>query len=117
MSDKDGAATMLNLPFHFAIDDAMFFNFAWLGSGNAAQRITDPDRVFDLWWSAFWQQYRVGGYLNIGAAPVRVRPRLAHRHAGPFVRAHAGAAGRVVPHLRGNGAPLPEETPPQAPAM
>ncbi len=52
---------MLNLPFHYAIDDAMFYSFAWLGSGNAAQRITDPDRVFDLWWAAFWQQYRAGG--------------------------------------------------------
>ena len=60
---------MLNLPFHYAIDDAMFYSFAWLGSGNAAQRITDPDRVFDLWWAAFWQQYRVGGYLNIVVHP------------------------------------------------
>jgi len=69
VSDADGAATMLNLPFHYAIDDAMFFNFAWLGSENPAQRITDPDRVFDLWWSAFWQQYRAGGYLNIVLHP------------------------------------------------
>ena len=60
---------MLNLPFHYAIDDAMFYSFAWLGSGNAAQRITDPDRVFDLWWAAFWQQYRAGGYLNIVVHP------------------------------------------------
>ena len=69
LSDVDGGATILNLPFHYAIDDAMFYSFAWLGSSNAAQRITDPDRVFDLWWAAFWQQYRAGGYLNIVVHP------------------------------------------------
>ena len=67
--DAAGANPMLNLPFHYAIDDAMFYSFAWLGSGNAAQRITDPDRVFDLWWAAFWQQYRAGGYLNVVVHP------------------------------------------------
>jgi peptidoglycan-N-acetylglucosamine deacetylase len=66
---SDGNATLLNLPFHYAIDDAMFFSFAWLGSGNEAQRITDPDRVFDLWWEAFRQQYRAGGYLNVVLHP------------------------------------------------
>jgi peptidoglycan/xylan/chitin deacetylase (PgdA/CDA1 family) len=69
LCDADGANPVLNLPFHYAIDDAMFYSFAWLGSGNAAQRITDPDRVFDLWWAAFWQQYRVGGYLNVVVHP------------------------------------------------
>jgi peptidoglycan/xylan/chitin deacetylase (PgdA/CDA1 family) len=69
LSDAEAGSTMLNLPFHYAIDDAMFYSFAWLGSGNAAQRITDPDRVLDLWWSAFWQQYRAGGYLNIVVHP------------------------------------------------
>jgi peptidoglycan/xylan/chitin deacetylase (PgdA/CDA1 family) len=65
----EGSDTLLNLPFHYAIDDAMYYSFAWLGSDNPAQRITDPDRVFDLWWAAFWQQYRVGGYLNIVVHP------------------------------------------------
>ena len=60
---------MINLPFHYAIDDAMFYSFAWLGSSNSAQRITDPDRVSDMWWSAFWQQYQTGGYLNIVMHP------------------------------------------------
>lgn len=69
LSDADGGNTMLNLPFHYAIDDAMFYSFAWLGSGNAAQRITDSDRVMDMWWAAFWQQYREGGYLNICLHP------------------------------------------------
>jgi len=67
----DGTAetTLLNLPFHYAIDDAMFFSFAWLGSGNAAQRISDPERVFDMWWAAFRQQYNAGGYLNVVMHP------------------------------------------------
>ncbi len=69
LSDAEGSNTLLNLPFHYAIDDAMFYSFAWLGSGNAAQRITDPDRVFDLWWAAFRQQHRAGGYLNIVVHP------------------------------------------------
>ncbi len=67
--DADGGNELLNLPFHYAIDDAMFFSFAWLGSGNAAQRITDPDRVFDIWWDAFQQCYRGGAYLNVCLHP------------------------------------------------
>jgi peptidoglycan-N-acetylglucosamine deacetylase len=66
---RDGSACLLDIPFHFAIDDAMFFSFAWMGSENAAQRLTDPDRVFDLWWDAFMQQYRAGGYLNVCLHP------------------------------------------------
>jgi peptidoglycan/xylan/chitin deacetylase (PgdA/CDA1 family) len=69
ISDADGANTMLNLPFHYAIDDAMFYSFAWLGSENAAQRITDTDRVMEMWWQAFLQQYHEGGYLNICLHP------------------------------------------------
>lgn len=67
--DAPGAAFLLNIPYHLAIDDAMFFSFAWMGSENAAQRLTDPDRVFDLWWDAFIQQYREGGYLNVVLHP------------------------------------------------
>ncbi len=66
---ETGGARLLNLPFHFAIDDAMFYSFAWMGSSNPAQRITDPDRVFDLWWDAFMHQYRQGGYLNVCLHP------------------------------------------------
>ena len=65
----DGKGALVNLPFHYVIDDAMYFSFAWLGSGNQAQRITDPDRVFEIWWNAFWQQYREGGYLNVVMHP------------------------------------------------
>ncbi len=67
--DADRRGCLVNLPFHYAIDDAMYFSFAWLGSGNAAQRITDPDRVEEMWWDAFIQQYRQGGYLNICLHP------------------------------------------------
>lgn len=67
---QHNGARLLNLPFHFAIDDAMFYSFAWMGSSNPAQRITDTDRVFDLWWDAFLHQYRRGGgYLNICLHP------------------------------------------------
>ena len=62
-------ARLLNFPFHLAIDDAMFFSFAWMGSENGAQRITDPDRVSEMWWNAFMQQYRQGGYLNVVLHP------------------------------------------------
>ena len=67
--DENGENCLVKLPFHYVIDDAMFFSFAWLGSENAAQRITDPERVFDIWWAAFRQQYREGGYLNICMHP------------------------------------------------
>lgn len=67
--DAPDARFLLNIPYHLAIDDAMFFSFAWMGSENAAQRLTDPDRVFDLWWDAFIQQYREGGYLNVVLHP------------------------------------------------
>ena len=69
LSDGNNENTLLNLPFHFAIDDAMFYSFAWLGSGNSAQRISDTDRVMDMWWRAFLQQYHKGGYLNVCLHP------------------------------------------------
>ena len=67
--EPDGEKRMLNLPFHYSIDDAMFYSFTWLNTENQAQRITDPDRVERLWWDAFRQQYEVGGYLNICLHP------------------------------------------------
>ena len=60
---------LINLPFHFALDDAQFFSFTWMDTENSAQRIADPDRVLDMWWDAFVQQYRAGGYLNICLHP------------------------------------------------
>ena len=67
--DPGTGKALLNLPFHYVIDDAMFYSFAWLGSPNQAQRISDPDRVCDMWWDAFRQQYAQGGYLNIVMHP------------------------------------------------
>ena len=69
LSAPDGARPILNLPFHYAIDDAMFFSFAWLGSDNSAQRMMDPDHVEELWWRMFEQCYRDGGYMNICMHP------------------------------------------------
>jgi len=67
--DANGENCLVNLPFHYGIDDAMYFSFAWLASGNEAQRLADPDKVFDIFWNAFWQQYRQGGYLNVCLHP------------------------------------------------
>ena len=67
--DPDGKRPLLNLPMHFAIDDAMFFNFGWLGSDNAGQRLMDPEHAEEVWWQAFLQQYEQGGYLNICLHP------------------------------------------------
>jgi peptidoglycan/xylan/chitin deacetylase (PgdA/CDA1 family) len=72
LADREGRHPLLNLPFHYAIDDAMFYSFAWLGSPNGAQRITDPERVMEMWWEAFLQQWRDGeggGYLNVCMHP------------------------------------------------
>lgn len=62
--DETGANPMLQLPFHYALDDAMYFSFGWLDTPNEAQRIHDPDAVFEIWWAYFEQQYRLGGYVN-----------------------------------------------------
>jgi peptidoglycan-N-acetylglucosamine deacetylase len=69
VSAPDGSKPLLNLPFHYAIDDAMFFSFAWLNTENQAQRMMDPDHVEEIWWAAFLQQYQQGGYLNICMHP------------------------------------------------
>jgi peptidoglycan-N-acetylglucosamine deacetylase len=69
VSGPDGTLPLLNLPFHYAIDDAMFFSFAWLNTENQAQRMMDPEHVEEIWWQAFLQQYQQGGYLNICMHP------------------------------------------------
>jgi peptidoglycan/xylan/chitin deacetylase (PgdA/CDA1 family) len=69
ISEPDGSKALLNLPFHYAIDDAMFFSFAWLNTENDAQRMMDPEHVEEIWWAAFLQQYQQGGYLNICMHP------------------------------------------------
>jgi peptidoglycan/xylan/chitin deacetylase (PgdA/CDA1 family) len=69
MADRDGKNALLMLPFHYAIDDAQFYTFGWLGSDSPAQRLSDPDRVLEMWWAAFLQQYNKGGYLNVCCHP------------------------------------------------
>ncbi|SEK17270.1 MULTISPECIES: polysaccharide deacetylase family protein [unclassified Variovorax] len=67
--DADGGHALVELPFHFAIDDAQFFTFGWIGSAPEAQHLSDPERVLELWWDAFMCQYERGGYLNICLHP------------------------------------------------
>ena len=31
--------------------------------------MTDPERVVEIWWAAFRQQYNAGGYLNVCMHP------------------------------------------------
>ena len=69
MADRAGKNALLNLPFHYAIDDAQFYTFGWLGSDSPAQRMSDPDRVLEMWWAAFLQQYNKGGYMNVCVHP------------------------------------------------
>jgi len=73
--DENGENELLQLPFHYALDDAMYFSFGWMGTPNQAQRLYDADTVLEIWWKAFEQQYRSGGYVNF----------LLH----PFVSGHA----------------------------
>jgi hypothetical protein len=81
-----------------------------LGRSNSAQRITDPDSVFDLWWAAFWQQCRADSCGNIVVHPfvsgrtlrIEVMHRLITRLQTPR---------RVVRNLRGSCPALPDEFP------
>ena len=69
VSDAQGENYLLNLPFHYAIDDAMFFNFGWVESGPTGQRLADPQSVMDIWWDAFQHLYDQGSYLNVCLHP------------------------------------------------
>ena len=60
---------VLELPFHFAIDDAMFFSFAWYASANSEQRLSRHRPRVRHVVGGFLQQYRQGGYLNICLHP------------------------------------------------
>ena len=62
---SDGETTLLNLPFHYALDDAMYFHFGWLASENAGQRLVDCDTVHDIWLAHFDRLYAEGRYMNI----------------------------------------------------
>jgi len=67
--DDEGRNCAINLPFHYVLDDAMYFHFGWYGSGNAGQRLADPGKVYDIWSSAFMQLYKTGRYMNICLHP------------------------------------------------
>jgi peptidoglycan/xylan/chitin deacetylase (PgdA/CDA1 family) len=69
VADPDQRHYLLNLPFHYAIDDAMFFNFGWIGSGPDGQHLADPESVFEIWREAFQHLYKQGSYLNICLHP------------------------------------------------
>lgn len=69
LADPSGANCLLELPYHAALTDTQFFNFGWMGSSAEAQRLSDPERVLELWWDAFLAQYERGGYLNICLHP------------------------------------------------
>ncbi|WP_237401159.1 polysaccharide deacetylase family protein [Rhodovulum sulfidophilum] len=88
--DAEGENPILQLPFHYALDDAMYFSFGWLDTGNQAQRIMDVDEVFEIWWDAFLQQYKAGGYVNF----------LLH----PFVSGHAMRVAHLAWPDPGRGA-------------
>jgi peptidoglycan/xylan/chitin deacetylase (PgdA/CDA1 family) len=63
--DDNKDSYMLNLPYHYVLDDAMYFHFGWYGSGNEGQRLADPCKVSEIWLSAFRQMYKMGRYMNI----------------------------------------------------
>jgi len=69
VADAKGENMLLNLPFHYAIDDAMFFNFGWIESAPSGQRLADPESVLEMWWEAFERLYDQGSYLNICLHP------------------------------------------------
>lgn len=70
LAHAPGSAPLLQLPFHYALDDAQFYNFGWLMSEPNAQRLSDPERVTEMWWNAFMDEYETGcGYLNFCLHP------------------------------------------------
>jgi len=54
--DDEGRSCLLNLPFHYVMDDAMYFHFSWYGSESAGQRLMShgvrPDAQPDKFVSA-----------------------------------------------------------------
>ena len=104
--DEGGGNRLLNLPMHYVIDDAMYFNFNWLGTDPSAQRITDPERVGDIWWAAFRQQYNVGGYLNVCMHPFQSGRALRIAMLDRLIGKMKTLPGVWFPHLRTGRAPL-----------
>jgi hypothetical protein len=57
--------TLVNLPHHLNIDDAMYYHFSWFGSPNGGQRMADPEEVCEIFLAAFRSLYANGSYMNI----------------------------------------------------
>jgi peptidoglycan/xylan/chitin deacetylase (PgdA/CDA1 family) len=66
--DKEGNY-ILNLPFNYALDDAMYFSFRIFGSSLSGQRLEAPDKVYDIWLSIFHRFYKTRKYMNICLHP------------------------------------------------
>ena len=69
LASGSGKNVLVELPWHYSIDDAMYYNFGWLESVNLAQKLSDPDRVLEMWWAGFRHQYLRGGYYNVVLHP------------------------------------------------
>ena len=67
--DNESKQFLLNLPFHYVLDDAMYYNFGWVESEPAGQRLEDPDKVYEIWLAAFKRLYKMGSYMNIVMHP------------------------------------------------
>jgi peptidoglycan/xylan/chitin deacetylase (PgdA/CDA1 family) len=69
LRDASGDYCLLELPFHWGTSDAMLYSFGWSGSPYREQRLSSPDRAFELRWASFRYQYESGGYLNLCLHP------------------------------------------------
>ena len=65
VEDAAGGPPVLNLPFHYSLDDAMYFHFGWYKSDNPGQRLADPATVHDIWLASFERLHAAGRYMNI----------------------------------------------------
>jgi peptidoglycan/xylan/chitin deacetylase (PgdA/CDA1 family) len=60
---------MVNIPFCWPLDDAMYYSFRIFGTPLEGHRLESPDKVFDVWLSIFRQFYKTGKYLSICIHP------------------------------------------------
>jgi peptidoglycan/xylan/chitin deacetylase (PgdA/CDA1 family) len=68
VSDGEGNQ-MLNIPFSWTLDDAMYYSFRIFRSPIAGQRLEAPDKVYEVWMAIFRQFYRTGKYMSICMHP------------------------------------------------
>jgi len=62
--DSEGNC-ILNFPFHYAGDDAIYYYLGFYGCDLAGNRPSDPSRVYDIWMNIFRQSYRMGRHMSI----------------------------------------------------